>query len=515
MADFQLGPIYPVGTTVGVWPVTARHIGNPPVGDSITTATTNAAGALFTGLDEDTSYVAYADGVYVQFRTAPPPVTTGPAGPTGPTGPQGPKGDKGDTGATGATGPQGPKGDTGATGAAGAKGDKGDTGDTGPAGTNGAAGADGESAYQVWLDEGNTGTEADFLAAITGPQGPAGAGASDATTSAKGSVQLAGDLGGTGTTAAAPVISDGAVTDSKVSASAAIAESKLSLASDAAAGTASRRTLGTGSTQAAAGNHTHTGLSVQAAGTPSVRAIGTTGTTAAAGNDSRFPAGADIVDADVSSSAAIAESKLNLASDAVAGTASRRTLGTGAQQAAAGNHTHAATAITGFDTQVRTSTLNQMAAPTADLSMGSHKITSVTDPTSAQDAATKAYVDANAGGGTGIQELAYTVLGTLATGTGTARIPLIKAGTLVSAMAMVGTAPTGASLIVDVNKNGTTIFTTQANRPTISASSNASSEKTPDVTTVSAGDYLTVDVDQVGSTVAGADLVVVVRFQES
>lgn len=45
-----------------------------------------------------------------------------------------------------------------------------------------------------------------------------------------------------------------AVTNAEVSASAAIAESKLSLASDAAAGTASRRTLGTGATQAAAGN---------------------------------------------------------------------------------------------------------------------------------------------------------------------------------------------------------------------------------------------------------------------
>ncbi len=44
------------------------------------------------------------------------------------------------------------------------------------------------------------------------------------------------------------------VTDIKVAANAAIAESKLALASDAAAGTASRRTLGTGATQAAAGN---------------------------------------------------------------------------------------------------------------------------------------------------------------------------------------------------------------------------------------------------------------------
>lgn len=52
-------------------------------------------------------------------------------------------------------------------------------------------------------------------------------GAPDASTSAKGVVQLAGDLGGTGTTAAAPVISDGAITNAKVSASAAIAKSKL------------------------------------------------------------------------------------------------------------------------------------------------------------------------------------------------------------------------------------------------------------------------------------------------
>jgi len=73
------------------------------------------------------------------------------------------------------------------------------------------------------------------------------AGSPDATTIAKGLVQLAGDLGGTGTTAAAPVISDNAVTTTKIndsavtsakiadgtivnadiSASAAIAKSKL------------------------------------------------------------------------------------------------------------------------------------------------------------------------------------------------------------------------------------------------------------------------------------------------
>lgn len=63
---------------------------------------------------------------------------------------------------------------------------------------------------------------------------------------------LRGD--GTPGTVTQTMVGDGIINNAKVASDAAIAESKLSLASDAAAGVASRRTLGTGATQAAAGN---------------------------------------------------------------------------------------------------------------------------------------------------------------------------------------------------------------------------------------------------------------------
>ncbi|MFG1872143.1 hypothetical protein [Micromonospora arborensis] len=59
------------------------------------------------------------------------------------------------------------------------------------------------------------------------------------------------------------------------------------MAANAAAGTASLRSLGTTATAAAAGNHSHTGLTAdQAAGTASVRTLGGGAQQAAAGNHS-------------------------------------------------------------------------------------------------------------------------------------------------------------------------------------------------------------------------------------
>lgn len=60
--------------------------------------------------------------------------------------------------------------------------------------------------------------------------------------------------------------------------------------------------------------------------------------------------------------------------------------------------TQTASTISDFDTQVRTNRLDQMAAPTADVSLNGQKITNLATPTATGDAATKGYVDSNIAG---------------------------------------------------------------------------------------------------------------------
>ena len=106
--------------------------------------------------------------------------------------------------------------------------------------------------------------------------------------------------------------------------------------------------------------------------------------------------------------------------------------------------------------------------------------------------------------------------GELSVGTDVSPLPIFAGGalTITEVYVYVKTAPVGASLIVDVNKNGTTIFTAQSNRPQISSGENSDTSGTPDVTGLAKNDKLTIDIDQVGSTTPGSDLVVLIRFSQ-
>lgn len=99
--------------------------------------------------------------------------------------------------------------------------------------------------------------------------------------------------------------------------------------------------------------------------------------------------------------------------------------------------------------------------------------------------------------------------GPLAVTTGVSRFYADDYYYLTSVRASVNTPPQGASVIVDVLKNGSTVFTTTGNRPAITAgTTTATSAGPPDLLYVQPGDYLTVSVAQVGTSTPGADLTV-------
>lgn len=95
----------------------------------------------------------------------------------------------------------------------------------------------------------------------------------------------------------------------------------------------------------------------------------------------------------------------------------------------------------------------------------------------------------------------------LTTGTGKITFRMPYAFTLSAVRASVTTAPTGAALTVDINEGGTTILSTKL---TIDASEKTSTTAaTPPVISDSAladDAEITIDIDQVGSTIAGAGL---------
>jgi hypothetical protein len=114
----------------------------------------------------------------------------------------------------------------------------------------------------------------------------------------------------------------------------------------------------------------------------------------------------------------------------------------------------------------------------------------------------------------------FSIQGTLSTGTAVIpSIPFPRGGKIIGVYAHVDTAPTGAALRIDLEKydqgadaNDGSIFGTN-DYVEISAAANDGNSTDMDSSNqeMDASDYLIVDIDQVGSTVAGADLAVTIE----
>ena len=85
-----------------------------------------------------------------------------------------------------------------------------------------------------------------------------------------------------------------------------------------------------------------------------------------------------------------------------------------------------------------------------------------------------------------------------------AEFPVHFYGHIVDGIVDAGTAPSGSTSIVDVHLNGTTIYTTQGNRPTLPADDTGlyAEAGEPEVTALVPGDTLLIEVDQIGSGTA-------------
>lgn len=117
-------------------------------------------------------------------------------------------------------------------------------------------------------------------------------------------------------------------------------------------------------------------------------------------------------------------------------------------------------------------------------------------------------------GGVDVDRLAtFSREGTLLVTRGTGRFIFPSTATISGVVAAVNEPPVGSAIICDVHKNGTTIFTGGGNPTIADGQYQTSSEAVPAVTLVSAGDYLSVDIAQVGSSSPGSDLVVNVVYR--
>ena len=281
----------------------------------------------------------------------------------------GPKGDKGDTGATGAKGDKGDTGAQGATGATGAAGPKGDTGlqgATGAAGPQGVAGPAGVSPSTSSFVDLTSNQTVGGTKTFTNPISGSVTGSSASTTGNAATATLAA----TATKLATPRNINGVAFDGSAD---------VTVTADAGTLTGSNLNAAvTGSSLTSVGTLTNLTVTNSIAGNITGNAATVT-TNANLTGDVTSVGNATTIGANKVVSAMIADGTIltgDLANDAIE-TAKIKDA----------NVTNAKLDKTNIP-------LSGFGAAAADVALGSNRLTGVADPASAQDAATKAYVDA-------------------------------------------------------------------------------------------------------------------------
>jgi len=108
------------------------------------------------------------------------------------------------------------------------------------------------------------------------------------------------------------------------------------------------------------------------------------------------------------------------------------------------------------------------------------------------------------------KDISIFIPGDMFVTTGIVRYVVGAARTVQKVRLAIASAPTDADLIIDVNKNGTTMFSTQTNRPKIVAGTTSGVSVAPDITALAEGDVVSIDIDQVGSTLPGTGLAITI-----
>lgn len=206
------------------------------------------------------------------------------------------------------------------------------------------------------------------------------------------------------------------------------------------------------------------------------------------------PADGSVTDARVSATAAIALSKL--ATNPVA-----RANHTGTQLAAT---------ISDFDTQVHRSRIDQMAAATASVAVGSQKLTGVADPSSAQDAATRNYVD----GHTKTLRVPHTfaIAGAVSTGTTPVAFIDLPSGQTAKLAAARHMVQSGTSASFRLQRNGSDVTGFGTSGAPLSATTTATTKTDPTDVALADGDRLAVLISAVSGSPADLTVTLLVDY---